>query len=731
MSNKISYLSLIKKFKIEIPIIQRDYAQGRNDNKINEIRKSFIDDIFESILVKREPIDFDFIYGYIKQDISNNEVFIPLDGQQRITTLFLLYIFIANKENRIVEVKDFLLNFTYKTRYTSRDFCIELAKNEIIFSDYSKEEKISDIILDSSWFFLSWKKDPTIKSMLVMLDTIQQKFNDCHDIFDILMNEEEPPFIFQYIELKDFGLTDDLYIKMNARGKILTDFENFKARLEQHIEKEYPNILPEFNKNIDNSWTDFFWEFRDDKNSIDNQFYNFFKNIALNNYASKYDVENTSYYDYLENLNILSSNNNVNFTTYKKLECFDENSISNILKILNTIKASNREYNHLIEVDILNDSSLFKALFTRTLTREERLYFYAYTMFISVNKNLNGFNNWMRVIRNLIESTFYNRDDDYRKSILSIKKMLPFSNDILNYIKDNEITGFLSEQVKEEAIKAKLILKNKEWENEIKTIENQGYFKGQISFLLKFSGINELHDNIGRDFNNDLIDSYFDSFVNYRTKTQLLFDINGLKTLKNNLVERALLTFGNYTIDKGRNKSFLKNDDRDISWRRFLRNETKNVFYKKLLDKISINSYTEDLKLIITNFNNENSWRYNFVKYSELIDACGKNRFLRWSSEGKSILLLENNTTFGYHYEYYSYALCIKLRNVYDAKVSYEQDKSVDFLKFISKINNHDIEISFDDYEKGYEYLVIIENNRNYFKEEKEVINFLKNSNII
>ncbi len=372
MNRKISYLALIKNFKIEIPIIQRDYAQGRKDSKINEIRNSFINDIFEAILIKKEPIDFDFIYGYIKKDISNNDVFIPLDGQQRITTLFLLYIFVANKENRIDEAKEYLLNFTYKTRYTSRDFCSELVKNGIDFSDYPETEKVSNIILDSSWFFLSWKNDPTIKSMLVMLDTIQSKFSVCDEIFSNLIDEENPPFIFQYIELKDFGLTDDLYIKMNARGKVLTDFENFKARLEQHIENEHIELLPDFNSNIDNSWTDFFWEFRDSKNVIDTQFYNFFKNIALNSYATKYNSENTKFYEYLDNLNILSNSNNVNFVTYKKLECFDKDTVASVIKILNTIKATNKEYVSLINPNILNDASLFKTLFTRGLTREER-----------------------------------------------------------------------------------------------------------------------------------------------------------------------------------------------------------------------------------------------------------------------------------------------------------------------------------------------------------------------
>ena len=34
---------------------------------------------------------------------------------------------------------------------------------------------------------------------------------------------------FMLLEIKDLGRPNELYIKMNARGKQLTDFENLKA----------------------------------------------------------------------------------------------------------------------------------------------------------------------------------------------------------------------------------------------------------------------------------------------------------------------------------------------------------------------------------------------------------------------------------------------------------------------------------------------------------------------
>jgi uncharacterized protein with ParB-like and HNH nuclease domain len=73
--------------KIEIPIIQRDYAQGRNSREVNRIREGFLSALYNA-LTQDKPIKLDFIYGDINE---GTKVLTPLDGQQRLTTLFLLH----------------------------------------------------------------------------------------------------------------------------------------------------------------------------------------------------------------------------------------------------------------------------------------------------------------------------------------------------------------------------------------------------------------------------------------------------------------------------------------------------------------------------------------------------------------------------------------------------------------------------------------------------------------
>ena len=84
-----SFWKLINKYNITIPMIQRDYVQGKEDKRINEIREKLINNI--KLAIQGEKLlDFDFIYGSTKINEDNEEELSLLDGQQRITTLMIL-----------------------------------------------------------------------------------------------------------------------------------------------------------------------------------------------------------------------------------------------------------------------------------------------------------------------------------------------------------------------------------------------------------------------------------------------------------------------------------------------------------------------------------------------------------------------------------------------------------------------------------------------------------------
>ena len=252
--------------KIIIPKIQRDYAQGRKDPDIDKVRARFLDSLHAALTDK--PIVLDFIYG----DIDESGILTPLDGQQRLTTLFLLHWYAAKKENIDYSEYEFLNNFGYETRYSARDFCSKLIKFEPSF-----EFELSDEIIDQAWFPLDWLNDQTVNSMLVMLNAIQEKFFDIKDIWDKLKNGA---ITFYFLPIKDMGLTDEIYIKMNSRGKPLTPFEHFKAELELSLKEIDPDISKRIIRKIDREWTDLLWRYRGNDNVTDDEFLRYFSFIC-------------------------------------------------------------------------------------------------------------------------------------------------------------------------------------------------------------------------------------------------------------------------------------------------------------------------------------------------------------------------------------------------------------------------------------------------------------------
>ena len=84
-----------------------------------------------------------------------------------------------------------------------------------------------------------WRLDPTIQSALTMLDAMHERFRKSTGLYGRLVDRDRPAITFQLLQLEHFGLSDDLYIKINARGKPLTAFETFKARFEELLTTLY------------------------------------------------------------------------------------------------------------------------------------------------------------------------------------------------------------------------------------------------------------------------------------------------------------------------------------------------------------------------------------------------------------------------------------------------------------------------------------------------------------
>lgn len=477
--------------KIIIPIIQRDYAQGRKNPEVTRVRNRFLDSLYKAVTEK--PITLDFVYG----DIDDKGNMTPLDGQQRLTTLFLLHWYAARKCNIPKEEYEFLKKFSYETRYSARYFCSDLVDFIPEFKDLISEE-----IINQAWFPFDWENDPTISSMLVMLDAIDCKFKDVPDLWGKL---KEKCITFYFLPIKDMGLTDELYIKMNSRGKPLTPFEHFKAELEREIRKMNDEHAEHFIEKVDTVWTDLLWEYRNsgsgtpDDYIIDDEFLRYFKFICdvicyrkgmspLNRSNDEFELLQ-SYFsskcsDAAKNLKIMESYFDCwcNIPGYKSPTDFLKSFMSNEHESGKILVES--RFNLNIFEDCLHNYS-DKTGRIRQFPLNRIVLLYAITTYLqNIDKVTESeFRRRIRIVNNLIQNSEDEVSD--RTDRNRMPAILAETDAIIltGAIDDSIENSFNTSQLSEEKEKIAFLEENPEMAEELFELEDHRFLYGQISII--------------------------------------------------------------------------------------------------------------------------------------------------------------------------------------------------------------------------------------------------------
>ena len=317
MNPNYTLKELLDKYSVVIPQLQRDYAQGRADAK--ELRERFLSQILR-VLREKGRLNLDFVYGYDKALSPNHHpIFYPLDGQQRLTTLWLLHWSLRPSES-VAEEREWLLRFSYRTRSSSTRFCQLLVEYAVV--DGSRLDVAA--IKDQPWYRQSYNADATIAAMLGTLRTIKGLVapGERAALWERLCHQRALTFDVIDIKGEEFRLTDELYIKMNARGKQLTSFECYKADLTRALreigEQDVPccykgkplSYADYFAFKVDNEWLDLFYHREID--GLDERMYGFIQNIAklcffLDPENAKKNVDAFTYWD---SVNVFSIQDN-------------------------------------------------------------------------------------------------------------------------------------------------------------------------------------------------------------------------------------------------------------------------------------------------------------------------------------------------------------------------------------------------------------------------------------
>lgn len=618
---------------IEIPLIQRDYAQGRDMPKVEDIRRRFVGAL-KKALINNEPVTLDFVYG----EIDNNRTLIPLDGQQRLTTLFLLHWYIARREGVSEDKLAFLTKFSYATRYSAREFC-----KRLVSPDYQPDfnrDRLSDEITDQSWMPLDWENDSTISAMLRMIDYIHVMFNNsCNNLWPRL---EAGCISFYFLPIKQLGATDDLYIKMNSRGKPLTEFENVKAEWEACIKAISPSIMPQqdaeqlqhrIEQKLDLDWTDLLWPYRNGQTG-----------------SSADDVVDDKFIRYLRFLTDI---------IYYKDEELKKNS-SDILSIVEDLfRDSEKAPEHLefiergfdcwLHVDI---EHLFNTYLTTTPTASDpqkcvvaapvnvfaqacytygdmngrtRLFpigrsvmLYAFLYYLQHKKTISDtqFARRIRIITNLIKQSEYELREDNMPNLLRQTEYILTHGDV-----EEGYLSFNANQLAEEHEKAAWLQTHADKADTLCRLENHPLLQGAIRVI----GLDHI----------DFTDRFYSLFA-----------------CDHSLVNRALLSIGDYALlVNNRFQIGSGSADFDSSWRAIFSTSQQGIAPKRdiLLALLSqIQHFTNDvLQSVVDRYlreTREYDWRHYLIKY----DAMRPERYgmYFWDEEnphekrGYSILMM-------------------------------------------------------------------------------------------
>lgn len=465
----------INSYKIQVPYYQRDYAQGRTDGgRIDNIRKVFVEELYQAIKEERQ-CHLGLVFGSYDTD---NSTFIAVDGQQRLTTVFLLHWYVAWKEDKLNDYQKLSINFSWDTRSYSSQFV------ELLFK-INRIDNVIDAIKTNCNYFSIWENDPTVKGMLTMLEEIERQYsevegglcqklfsNDCKIRYDILKLEKDSD-----------GKT---YLKMNSRGRSLTTFELFKSKF-------IDEYKPSFANKFDGTWLNFMLEMSKDDNENfadpDISYMNFINEYTYMILSLRNNDDSDKEYKHFIDAKMKDNLPDVPFISFEKYKPAFEN-INSFEKFFDWICPNYETIKSIDEELRFPDSKFFADEIIKSSnphfshrTKLFSLHKYAeLTEYAPVDKEL--YKRWNRVFRNLVANSEID-GNNFGKICKTINQVAN-AHIYLYLANGGKLNTFDNDQIEEEIAKAKQIITGgSEWESKIIEAEKYAFFKGAIRFLFQ------------------------------------------------------------------------------------------------------------------------------------------------------------------------------------------------------------------------------------------------------
>lgn len=251
--------------KIIIPDLQRDYCWGTKNKEGKELVGDFVRNLIENGFKKgSEELNLGLIYGYEAPD----EHIQLCDGQQRITTLFLLLgminrycegdVFQSKLISEAEQEDDKEPYLLYAIRESSLYFLSDLVMHFFLSSEASDASKMEvDAIKNQSWYFNDYDLDPSIQSMLSAMKTMEVELKKLEKVseFGKFLRTK---LSFIYYDMGNRKQGEETFVLINTTGEPLSATEHLKPKL---IKAQDPGKQSSCSMQWE-QWETFFWGHR-------------------------------------------------------------------------------------------------------------------------------------------------------------------------------------------------------------------------------------------------------------------------------------------------------------------------------------------------------------------------------------------------------------------------------------------------------------------------------------
>lgn len=482
----------LKDHKICIPDYQRDYAQGRKDGgRVDNIREVFVQQLYAACAKENNFVcHLGLVFGSYD---DNSKKFIAVDGQQRLTTVYLLHWYLLWRNGQLEKYKEVLSNFVWNTRSYSSQFA-----NLLINLNAAAGNGVIHAIKENKGYFKVWENDPSVNAMMNTLTEFEKQYSASADVKSLIGEGCRIKYDILPLSANSDGKT---YLKMNSRGRSLTTYENFKAKFQDAVSGFFPHKKEDESykslcKSFDGEWLNFML-----KQSTQNSRSSFSDpDIPFMYFINEYTIGKLCQKGKSDEIEPLvkakiDKNGNLKDVPFVSFESYRaafenvedivafKNGLDWVIKHFGIIEAIDKEYRYG------NDYFLAKILGDKP-DYGDRAKYYALLKYASLSQYCETdaddlhLKRWTHIFTNLIENTVIGKEN-IDKIILAIDSVT--TPDIFSFISSSDLSAFNREQMCEEKEKIQKVLTDKEqnWERLITEAEHTLFFKGAIRFLFR------------------------------------------------------------------------------------------------------------------------------------------------------------------------------------------------------------------------------------------------------